>query len=90
MDDPRADEIIDIISTETRVPKDRLSESAPMDTLGIASLDLVQAIFAVETHFGIELPMAENSSGAEFVTVGDLIRHVLATVDAKNAAAGAA
>jgi acyl carrier protein len=85
MDDPRAEEVLDILSTETRVPRERLSENAPLDTLGIASLDLVQAIFALETHFGIELPVAENRTGTEFVTVGDLVKHVLTTVDAKDA-----
>ena len=85
MDDPRADEILDILSTETRVPRDRMGERVALDTLGIASLDLVQAIYALETHFGIELPVAESQAGAEFVTVGDLVRHVLTTVDAKQA-----
>ena len=85
MDDPRAEEILDILSTETRVPRDRLTDTAPLDTLGIASLDLVQAIFALETHFGIELPVAENTTGTEFVTVGDLVHHVLSTVDAIKA-----
>jgi acyl carrier protein len=81
MDDPRTQEVLDILSAETRVPMDRLHENAPLDTLGIASLDLVQAIFALETHFNIELPVAENHAGSEFVTVGDLVRHVLKTVD---------
>jgi acyl carrier protein len=85
MDDPRAQEVLDILSAETRVPMDRLHETAPLDTLGIASLDLVQAIFALETHFNIELPVAENRAGTEFVTVGDLVKHVLNTVDAQAA-----
>jgi acyl carrier protein len=85
MDDPRTQEVLDILSAETRVPLDRLGENAPLDTLGIASLDLVQAIFALETHFNIELPVAENRAGTEFVTVGDLVKHVLTTVDAQAA-----
>jgi acyl carrier protein len=84
MDDPRNEEILHILSTETRVPRERLTDNAPLDTLGIASLDLVQAIYALETHFGIELPVADNHAGAEFVTVGDLVKHVLKTVDAKD------
>ena len=84
MDDPRIDEILNILSTETRIPRDRLGENVPLDTLGIASLDLVQAIYALETHFGIELPVAENTAGAEFVTVGDLVKHVLMSVDAQK------
>jgi acyl carrier protein len=86
MDDQRIDEILDILATETRIPRDRLQMGVPLDTLGIASLDLVQAIYALETHYGIELPVAEGTAGSEFVTVGDLVNHVLKTVDAQKAA----
>ncbi len=85
-EDPRVDEILDILASETRIARDRFQMGVPLDTLGIASLDLVQAIYALETHFGIELPVAENQSGAEFVTVGDLVAHVIKTADAKQAA----
>lgn len=90
MDDPRTEEILTILSAETKIPRDRLVESAPLDTLGIASLDLVQAIYGIETHYGIELPVAENRAGTEFVTVGDLVTHVLATIDQKDATGAAA
>ena len=85
MDLSRTDEVLDILAQETRVPLDRLGDNVPLDALGIASLDLVQAIYALETHFGIELPVAEHTAGTEFVTVGDLVRHVLTTVAAKHA-----
>ncbi len=85
-DDKRVDEVLDILASETRIARDRFQMGVPLDTLGIASLDLVQAIYALETHFGIELPVAENQSGAEFVTVGDLVAHVIKTADAAKAA----
>ena len=39
---------------------------------------MVQAIFAIESHFNIELPVAAGPDGGEFSTVGDLVSQVLA------------
>ncbi len=84
-DDPRVPEILGIIARETEIPRDRLTPDATIEALGIASLDMVQAIFAVESHFNIEIPVvADRSGAAEFVTVGDLLAHILATIDAKQ------
>ncbi len=86
--DPRVPEILDIVSKETQVDRARLLPEARVDDLGIASLDMVQAIFAIESHFGIELPVvSERTGSAEFATVRDLITHILATIDAKPAGA---
>ena len=46
-DDKRVDEILDILASETRIARDRFQMGVPLDTLGIASLDLVQAIYAL-------------------------------------------
>ena len=81
MDDPRADEIIDIVSKETAVGRDRLVPDALLSDLGIPSLDLVQAIFAIEERFKVDIPVVSERSGAEFQTVGDLLNHVLATLN---------
>ncbi len=47
MDDPRANEILDIVAKETAVDRERLVPDAQISDLGITSLDLVQAIFAI-------------------------------------------
>ena len=84
MDDQRSGEILDIVSKETNVPREKLGADVKMDTLGIPSLDMVQAIFALESHFDIEIPVASNQTGSEFATVGDLVRHVNDTINAKR------
>lgn len=81
MDDPRANEILDIVAKETAVDRASLVPDAQLSELGIPSLDLVQAIFAIEERFKVDIPVVAERSGAEFQTVGDLLRHVLATLD---------
>jgi acyl carrier protein len=81
MDDPRALRILDIVAAETFVERAKLVPDATIDDLGIASLDIVQTIFALETEFDIEIPVAQQGGGAEFTTVAELVSHVLAALD---------
>ncbi len=84
-DDPRVPEILALISRETGIPAETLTPDATIEALGIPSLDMVQAIFAIESHFDIEIPVvAERPAGAEFATVRDLLAHILAAIDAKR------
>jgi len=88
MNDPRVPEILDIVARETATDRDRLVSDARIEDLGIPSLDMVQAIFALETRFDVEIPVvSERAAGSEFSTVGDLVGHVLATLDAGKPAA---
>jgi acyl carrier protein len=81
MDDPRASRILDIVAAETFVERAKLVPDATIDDLGIASLDIVQTIFALESEFDIEIPVAQQGGGAEFATVAELVAHVLAALD---------
>jgi acyl carrier protein len=81
MDDPRAGRILDLIAKETFVDRDKLVPDATMEELGIASLDVVQTMFAIEEEYDIEIPIARDSGGLEFATVKSLIDHVLLTLD---------
>ncbi len=80
--DPRAAEILAIIAKETALDPRQLTPDASVDALGVSSLDMTQAIFAIETRFDIEIPVVSEKAGAEFGTIGDLVAHVLATLDA--------
>ena len=84
--DPRTDEILDIVAHETGAERSRLTPAASVEELGIASLDLVQAIFALETRFGIDIPVMSERTGSEFSTVGELVGHVLSALDAQHPA----
>lgn len=86
MADPRVEEILRIVAKETGVDLARLVPDAALSDIGIPSLDLVQAIFAIESHFDIEVPVVQDRAGAEFSTVGQLVGHVIATLDKARAA----
>ncbi|MBN8892587.1 MAG: hypothetical protein ABS99_04840 [Acetobacteraceae bacterium SCN 69-10] len=79
--DPRCAAILDIVATETGVARAALVPEATLDGLGIPSLDLIHTLFAIETHFDVEIPTVIGREGAEFVTMGDLVGHILATLD---------
>lgn len=78
--DPRIGEILDIVSKETGVERGRLTPDAGIAALEIASLDMVQAMFAIESQFNVEIPVSANQESGEFATVGDLVKHVLAAI----------
>ncbi len=91
--DPRSDEILDIISRETGVTLDKLRADATIEELGIASLDLTQAVFELETHFNVEIPVLADrpaGAGAEFTTIGQLVGHVIKTIESSHALAAQA
>jgi acyl carrier protein len=82
--DPRTAEILAILAKETGLEAAQLRPEATIEELGIASLDLTQAVFEIETRFGVEIPVVADrpaGTGAEFTAVGDLVAHVMATLD---------
>jgi acyl carrier protein len=89
-DDPRVAEILAIVAKEASVDVSVLRLDATIEEAGLASLDIVQAIFELETRYDVEIPVVADRAGAEFVTIGDLVGHVLRTLDKAAAAAQAA
>ncbi|MFO0995914.1 MAG: phosphopantetheine-binding protein [Alphaproteobacteria bacterium] len=86
MDDPRVPHILDVVARETFVDRSKLLPDATVEELGIASLDLVQTMFAIEAEYNIEIPVAGQGAGLEFATIGALLNHVLAVLDKAQAA----
>ncbi|MBV9735963.1 MAG: acyl carrier protein [Acidisphaera sp.] len=84
--DPRVERILAIVAEETGIERSLLQPEASIEELGIASLDMTQAVFRLETEFDIEIPVIAERAGAEFGTVGDLLAHVLAVLDRRAAA----
>ena len=85
----RESDILDIVAKETGVARDRLTPEARIEDLGIPSLDMVQAIFEIESRYNVEIPVVPDRAGAEFETVGDLVAHVRRTIDQTAPATGA-
>lgn len=85
MTDPRTGQILAIVAREADIGVSVLRLDARIEDTGLQSLDIVQAIFELENHFNIEIPVVADRAGAEFTTIGDLVAHVLATLDKANA-----
>lgn len=84
--DPRTSDILDIVARETRLDRGLLTLDASIEALGIPSLDMVQTIFELEARYDVEIPVVSDRKDAEFSTIGDLVAHVLRSIDAAQAA----
>lgn len=76
------DEILDVVAEEALVERAKLIPEATLESLGIASLDVISIVFALEDRFGVVL---EQSEFEGVRTVSDLVELITA-----KAAAGAA
>ncbi len=54
-----ADEILDVVAHEAQIEREKLTPDATLESLGIASLDIISIVFALEDRFGIVLEQAE-------------------------------
>jgi acyl carrier protein len=86
MEDPRAAGLLDIIAENSGIDRARLQPDVSLDELGITSLTLIEAVFEIETRYGIEISTDGILMTPE-VTVGELLRRVLETMD-EQASAG--
>lgn len=70
-----ADDILDVVAREALVDKAKLTPEATLESLGIASLDIISIVFALEDRFGIVL---EQSEFEDVRTVSALVDLILA------------
>ena len=54
-----SEKILAIISREAAIDRSRLALGATLDELAIASLDIINILFAIEDECGVELEAAE-------------------------------
>ena len=76
------EELLDLIATEALIEREKLTLDAPLDSLGIDSVDFVSIMFAVEEKYNITV--ADNEIARD-KTLGDMI----ALLESKIEAAGA-
>jgi acyl carrier protein len=58
------DEVRKIISKQLKIPFERLAPDAPLQDLGLESLDLIEIIFSLEERFNINIPYNANEAAA--------------------------
>jgi len=81
-----ADDVLRIIAEKGQVDRARLAPDASLADLAIASLDVIEIVFALEDRFDIEIPFNANDARREFATVGDIVRAVETVVGESRAA----
>jgi len=81
-----ADDVLAIIAEKGQVDRARLTPDARLADLAIASLDVIEIVFALEDRFDIAIPFNANDARQEFATVGDILRAVEAVVGESRAA----
>ncbi|MBM3524684.1 MAG: acyl carrier protein [Alphaproteobacteria bacterium] len=77
--------ICDIIAKEARVDRALVTSGATLDDLKIASVDLVQIVFALEEGFDITIP--EEAVKLDVKNVGEVVAAVKQLVLAKSTGA---
>ncbi len=68
--DPGTDDILDLIAREAEVDRAGLSLDRRLDALGIASLQMISVLFAIEDRYKVSIT-PEEMRAAE--TLGDLV-----------------
>jgi acyl carrier protein len=71
-----ADDVLDLIAEESPVERSALNDrDATLESLGVASLDMISVLFALEDKFGVVVE-TEEAQGA--TTLGGFVDLVLA------------
>jgi acyl carrier protein len=70
-----ADDILDVVAQEALIDKAKLLPAETLESLGIASLDVINIVFALEDRFGVVLEQTEFEG---VHTVDDLVKLVQA------------
>jgi acyl carrier protein len=66
------DRLTTLLVKDYRLPPDRLTLEAPLEDLGIDSLDTVELLWNIEDLFKIKLP----AEPVHLPTLGDVVRYV--------------
>lgn len=82
------DKVIAIIAEQAVLNPDEVTPDATLESLGIDSLGLVEAVFAIEEAFDIQVPFNANApeeSDFDVSTVASIITAVETLVETQSA-----
>jgi acyl carrier protein len=65
------DQILEVIAETVKVDRDVLTPATTLESLNIASLDMVDILFEMEERYNVYIPMGDELS--HVVYLGDLI-----------------
>lgn len=76
--------LIDILARESMVAPERLTPEATLESLGLASIDVLHILLGIEDEFGVYLPV--DGLMADTTNVGDLLKLLAKLVREKQQA----
>ena len=76
------DQLLDLISQEAIVDRDKLVREATLADLGVSSLDVITLLFEVEDRYGVNI---EDSDLPKMETLGDMSDFLLSRINAEAA-----
>lgn len=88
MADTIQDKIVGIIAEQAVIDPSEVDLDASLDSLGIDSLGLVEAVFAIEETFDIQVPFNANNpeeSDFDISSVGTVVSAVQALIEKQTA-----
>lgn len=81
------DIVIDIIAEKAVLRREEVQIDQPLESLGIDSLGMVEAIFAIEETFDVSVPFNANTPGSDefdLTTVASVVAAVEALIARKG------
>jgi acyl carrier protein len=83
------DRVQAVITKKFSVPAENIRLDSTLESLGLDSLDLIDALFEIEDEFNVRLP--QDASGVRTATIRDVVESIekLQAADAGEQAAGA-
>jgi acyl carrier protein len=72
-------ELLDLVSAEAHIERDRLTPEAALADLGFASLDMITLLFELEERYGVVI---EEADLPPLQTVGELTGFLLGRINA--------
>jgi acyl carrier protein len=71
-------ELLDMLSEEAIVDRDRLTRDAKLEDLGISSIDVISLLFELEERTGIRI---DEGDMPQMDTLGDMVDHLLSKIN---------
>jgi len=84
MFDEVEEQLRQILADNLKIDKELVQHGSKLEDWGGDSLQFLETVFEIETHFGISFPDTENEKISDF---DSLVRIVKAQIEKKNAAA---
>jgi acyl carrier protein len=83
MPDSLTEQVLDVIATTQRIPREKITLDSRFEELGMDSMDAVNILFALEEKFDITIP---DEEARQIRSIREMVEGVQKLVDAKAGA----